>query len=115
MGQDWIPKAEKAIKRRLDRARIELSTPDLFTQEPNCEGRVASAELEVGAQAAVGDTLVASMEGGEVRLFRGNTPVGRLTSPRAEQTAALTQTPAVATVCDVLPFTDGRGLEVRLS
>jgi hypothetical protein len=115
MGQDWIPKAEKAIKRRLDRARLELSTPQLFTQEPICEGRVAAAEMDAGARAAVGDDLVASMEGGQVRLYRGNTPVGRLTSPSAEQTAALAQSPAVATVCDVLPFTDGRSLEVRLS
>ena len=104
------------IKRRLDRARIELSTPDLFTQEPNCEGRVAAAELDAGAQAAVGDALVASMEGRKLSFFfRCNTPVGRLTCPSAEQTAALAQTPAVATVCDVLPFTNGRGLEVRLS
>jgi hypothetical protein len=55
------------------------------------------------------------MERDEVRLYRGNTPVGRLTAPSAEQVAALTQSPAVATVCDVLPYTDGRGLEVRLS
>lgn len=115
MGQDWIPKAEKAIKRRLDRARVDLSTPDLFTQEPTCEGRIAAAELEQGAQASVGEDLVASMEGSEVRLYRGNTPVGRLSAPSADQTAALAQSPAVATVCDVLPFTDGRGLEVRLS
>jgi hypothetical protein len=115
MGQDWIPKAEKAIKRRLDRARVELSTPQLFTQEPTCAGRVAAAELDIGARATVGEDLVASMEDNEVRLYRGNTPVGRLTAPSAEQVAALTQSPAVATVCDVLPHTEGRGLEVRLS
>jgi hypothetical protein len=115
MGQDWIPKAEKAIKRRLDRARIDLSTPDLFTQKPTCEGRVAAAELDVGAHAAVGEDLVASTEGNEVRLYRGNTPIGRLASPSAEQAAALAQSPAVATVCDVLPYTGGRSLEVRLS
>jgi hypothetical protein len=115
MGQDWIPKAEKAIKRRLDRARIELATPHLFTQAPTCKGRVAAAELDVGAQASVGENLIASKEGEEVRLYRGNTPVGRLTAPSAEQAAALAQSPAVATVCDVLPFTEGRSLEVRLS
>ena len=115
MGQDWIPKAEKAIKRRLDRARIELSTPQLFTQEPTCAGHVAAAELDIGAQAAVGEDLVASMEGKEVRLYRGHTSVGRLTAPSTEQVTALTQSPAVATVCDILPYTDGRGLEVRLS
>jgi hypothetical protein len=115
MGQDWIPKAEKAIKRRLDRARVELSTPQLFTQEPTCGGRVAAAELDIGAQAAVGEDLVASIEGNDVRLYRGNTSVGRLTAPSAEQVTALTQSPAVATVCDVLPHTEGRSLEVRLS
>lgn len=115
MGQDWMPKAEKAIRRRLDRARVELSTPQLFTQEPTCAGRVAAAELDIGAQAVVGEDLVASMEGNTARLYRGNTPVGRLTSPSAEQVTALTQSPALATVCDVLPYTDDRGLEVRLS
>jgi hypothetical protein len=88
MGQDWIPKAEKAIKRRLDRARIELATPQLFTQEPTCAGRVAAAELNIGAQAAVGEDFVASMERNEVRLYRGNTPVGRLTAPSEEQVSA---------------------------
>jgi hypothetical protein len=72
MGQDWIPKAEKAIKRRLDRARVELSTPQLFTQEPTCAGRVAAAELDIGARATVGEDLVASMEDNEVtRLSAG--------------------------------------------
>lgn len=115
MGQDWIPKAEKAIKRRLDRARVELATPELFTQQPTCAGRIAAAELDVGAEAVVGEDLVASMERNEVRLYRCNTPVGRLTAPSAEQVTALKQSPAVATVCDILPHTDGRGLEVRLS
>ena len=115
MGQDWIPKAEKAIKRRLDRARVELSTPHLFTQEPSCAGRIAAAQLDMSAHAAVGEDLVASMESNEVRLYRGNTCVGRLTAPSAEQVTALAQSPAIATVCDVLPHTDGRSLEVRLS
>jgi len=115
MGQDWIPKREKSIKRSIDRARIELSTPQLFTPQLTCEGRVTAAELDTGKEAVIGEELFASVDGKEVRLYRGNTRIGRIIDPSAEQIAAVTLSTAIATVCDVLPHTDGRGLEVRLS
>jgi hypothetical protein len=116
MGQDWLHKREKSIKRRLDRELIELSTPTLFTQEPECDGRIAAGELEDGVAVSVGEDLVASLsEQGEVLLYRGSALIGRVPSPSGEQQLALGKSPAVATVCDVLPFTGGRSVEVKLS
>lgn len=116
MGQDWLPKREKAIKRRLDRELADLTTPSLFTQAPTSADALAAAELSAGVRASVGDTFVASLsDNGQVALYRGNDLVGRLSAPSTDQTKALSASPAVATVCDVLPYTDGRSVEVRLS
>jgi hypothetical protein len=115
MGQDFMTKVDKSIKRRLDRALVDLSTPQLFTPTAECAAPVVAAELDAGVSTKPGDTFLAAIDDGKATLYRDNVPVGQLTGPTVGQLGALEQSPAVATVCDVLPYTDGRGIEVRLS
>ena len=59
MGVDFIQKRAKSFSKAWDRARIELVTKSLFTEEPDCIGRALIARavgplpLEIGSSVIV--------------------------------------------------------------
>jgi hypothetical protein len=81
MGLDFIKKAAPSFKKGIDRSRIALGTPGLFTKQPIEGARCYSAKLHVGMSAAVGDEVGVRLIDREVILLRGLTQLARLTNP----------------------------------
>ena len=61
MGLDFIRKAAASYRKGLDRRRVELATPTLFTQEPGCAPRAYVARLRGGKRLAVGRRLACGL------------------------------------------------------
>jgi hypothetical protein len=84
MGLDFIRKAAASYRKGLDRRRIELATPTLFTQEPGCTPRAYAASLRGGKRLTVGEKVGVRLVEHQVTAFRGLDPVASFTSPPAE-------------------------------
>lgn len=66
MGLDFIRKAAKSFHKGLDKSRVDLGTPTLFTTEPESEARSYAASIR-------GDTTV---EANETFCVRANGAAG---------------------------------------
>jgi hypothetical protein len=96
MGADFIEKATPTFKKSWDRARVALATADLFTRQPICAARVATAKMVGNEQLRVGDHLTVEPQGGGLVALRGNTEVARFTKPSAELIKAVEDSCGVA-------------------
>ncbi|HWO42066.1 MAG TPA: hypothetical protein VNO43_09710 [Candidatus Eisenbacteria bacterium] len=90
MGLDFIRKAAASFRKGLDRRRIELATPTLFTHEPDCAPRTYAATMRNGHGLAVGETVGVRLVEQSVIAFRGLDPVAIFDNPPAELIDALT-------------------------
>lgn len=89
MGIDFIKKAAPRFRKGLDRRRIELATPTLFTQEPAAAPRAYAAQLRNDKPLAVGDKLGVRLDGHNVLATRGLELIAVFKSPTAELKSAL--------------------------
>jgi hypothetical protein len=106
MGIDFIRKAAPAFNKGIDRSRIRLATPGLFTQQPGSTPRAYAARLKDGEAVSVGDEVGVRLIGSEVLLFRNLTIIGTIQSPPAELLHGLSGSfgEACAVVHDCIEF-----------
>ncbi len=89
MGMDFIRKAAPRYRKSLDHRKVELATPDLFTQQPTTAPRAYSATLCSGQTLSAGEMVGVRMDGCQVVVMRGNDPVATFNSPPTELMDAL--------------------------
>jgi hypothetical protein len=89
MGIEFIRRAAPSFRKGLDRMRIALATPTLFTQQPACTPQAYAANLEPGYLPMVGDRLGVRLDGERVLVLRGLHAVGTFSRPTVELVAAL--------------------------
>ena len=90
MGIDFIRKAAPSFHKGLDRRRIELGTPDLFSRKIEGVPRAYAAAVESGERLAVGEKLCICLKGEEVIALRGLSIVALVRNPTAELINGLT-------------------------
>jgi hypothetical protein len=89
MGVDFVKRAARSFHKGLDRRRIELATPTLFTQQPTSAPRTYAANFCNGKTVQPGETLGVRLEGQQVLAMRGLDTVATINSPTAELIEAL--------------------------
>jgi hypothetical protein len=89
MGIDFIKKAAPRFRKGLDRRRIELATPTLFSREPAAAPRAYAAQLRNDKPLAVGDKLSVRLDGHSVLAMRGLDLIAVFKSPTTELKRAL--------------------------
>ena len=108
MGLDFIQKAAKSFHKGLDRSRIELATPDLFTQNPDRAPRTYAAQIRPNATLALGEELSVQYRSGMIVMLRGMDIVADFCTPPAELIEALRESygEACGTVREVYDVAD---------
>ena len=89
MGLDFLNKAAPAYHKSLDRRKVELGTPTLFTQQPVRASRTYSAKLIRGQMVSSGECLQVRLSGDQVVVIRDFAVVAVLCSPPSELIEAL--------------------------
>ena len=84
MGIEFLARTRPTIRKHIDRKRVELSTPDLFTKAPNEEPRCALISLEKGADLKEGDRLTIEIGATSITVRRENSFVGTYENPNSE-------------------------------
>ena len=114
MGADFVEKATKSFKRSWDRAKVALSTADLFTRQPDDAPRTVAADIVNGADLDVGVSLVVEGQDGMLIARRGNDEVARVTDAPSSILQAVTESCGLAkgTVETVHPI--ARVVEISL-
>jgi hypothetical protein len=92
VGVDFIRKTARSFHKGLDKRRIELATPGLFTQQPVPAPRTYAAKLSSGEKLKPGEKLGVRLDGEQVLAVRGLDQVATFTSPSAELVQALSAT-----------------------
>lgn len=108
MGVDFIRKAAKSFHKGLDRSRIDLRTPDLFTRLPDCEPRTYAATIRANRELRSGEDLCVRLEGDQVVARRGMDTIAQIDSLPADLVEALQQSygEACGTVREVHEIAD---------
>lgn len=89
MGIDFIRRAAPSFHKGLDRRRIELGTPDLFTRKIEGSPRAYAAAVQNGEKLAAGEKLCVCLRGEQVIALRGLSTVALVRNPTAELVNAL--------------------------
>lgn len=89
MGIDFIRKAARSFHKGLDRRRIELATPSLFTKHPTSMPRAYAAQVRGDKKLSVGEKLGVRLDGKQVQVLRGLELVALVQNPAAELKSAL--------------------------
>jgi hypothetical protein len=89
MGVDFIRKAARSFHKGLDRRRVELATPTLFTQQPEAAPRTYAATVRTGETLTTGEKLGVRLEGECVVALRGLDLIATINRPPADLVAAL--------------------------
>jgi hypothetical protein len=84
MGIDFLTRIRPTIQRTIDRHRVALATPDLFTRAPADQPRTVLIALEFGATVTVGETLILETRAPKLTARRKNTVVGSSENPSQE-------------------------------
>ncbi len=84
MGVDFIRDAAPAFNRVLDRRRVEMNTPKLFTRDVPVMSRSARAEFCEEANATLNEKLTLRLISEKVVVLRQNTVVAECPNPPAE-------------------------------
>ena len=96
MGTDFIEKAAPTFEKSWDRGKVELATPDLFTQQPNRCSRTAAADIVKNASLKNGDVLIIRLREDGLFAMRGVVDVARFTNPATELLDAVRQANGIA-------------------
>lgn len=89
MGLDFMRKAAPGFHKGLDRMRIKLATPTLFTQQPESRPRIYAAQLRDDKTTACGEKLGIRLDGQQVHALRGLDLIATFNSPTSELMMAL--------------------------
>jgi hypothetical protein len=89
MGIEFVRKAAPSFRKGLDRMRIRLATPTLFTQQPECAPHAYAASLRNGETLTAGEKLGVRLDGQRVVATRGLSPVAVFKNPTSELMQAL--------------------------
>lgn len=89
MGIDFIRQAAKSFHKGLDRRRVELATPTLFTRDPSAAPRTYAADIRPGQCLTAGEKLCVRLDGQRVVATRGLDPIATVASPSDDLVAAL--------------------------
>lgn len=89
MGVDFIRRTKRSFHKGLDRRRIELALPTLFTQQPTSAPRIYAANLCSGQVLNTGEKLGVRLDGEQVLAMRGLDQVATIARPPAELVEAL--------------------------
>src|ERR1700730_4339959 len=89
MGLDFIRKATPSFRKGLDRMRVTLATPTLFTQEPTCSSPAYAADLREDKEVAAGEKLGGRLDGQPRLALGGLDPVAVFNNPTPDLKAAL--------------------------
>jgi len=81
MGIEFVKRAAPSFRKGLDRMRVALATPTLFTQRPTCTPQVYAANLLNGYTPSVGEKLGVRLDGIDA--------VGTFRAPTSELVEAL--------------------------
>ena len=108
MGLDFIRKAAKPFHEGLDRSRIDLATPGLFTRQPDCEARTYAATIRPNRQLVPGEDLNVRFHDSKIVAQRGMDIVAEFDTPPAELVDALKESygEACGTVREVYEIAD---------
>ena len=114
MGLDFIRKAAKSFHKGLDQARIDLCTPDLFTQRPHCEPRTYAAHIRANRKLGPGEDLCVRFHDGSIVAQRGMDIVAEFQTPPSELVEALKESygEACGTVREVYENADTAEISV---
>ena len=89
MGLDFIRKAAPSFRKGLDRMRVKLATPTLFTKEPTCSSPAYAANLRKNKDVETGEKLGVRLDGEQVLALRGLDLVAVFDNPPSDLKAAL--------------------------
>jgi hypothetical protein len=89
MGIDFIRRSAPSFRKGLDRRRVELGTPDLFSRKLEGRPRAYAASMQNGERLAEGDKLCVCLKDNQVVALRGLCPVAQIRNPPAELVTGL--------------------------
>jgi hypothetical protein len=89
MGIDFIRKAAPSFRKGVDRRRIELATPTLFTQQTTSAPRAYAAQFRNDKTLEVGEKVSVRLDGQNVFALQGLDLVAVFKSPSADLKNAL--------------------------
>lgn len=89
MGVDFIRRSAPSFRRGLDRRRVELGTPDLFSRKLDGRLRSYAASMQNGERLAEGDKLCVCLKDDQVLALRGLSTVAQIRSPPSELVTGL--------------------------
>ena len=90
MGVDFINRTKKQFKKGLDRSRVELATPKLFSRTPDHQPRSYKARVRSGCALSADEMVgVRLIEGNQVVAVDGLDVVADVASPSEELVEAL--------------------------
>ena len=89
MGIDFIRRTARSFHKGLDIRRIELASPNLFTQAPSPKPRTYVAHVCSGQKIDFGEKLGIHLDGKHVLAMRGLNRVATISSPSPELLEAL--------------------------
>jgi hypothetical protein len=90
MGTDFFRKCAPSFQKGLDRRRIELGTPDLFSRTLVGIPRAYAASVYHSEYLAEGDRLCVCLRGSQVIALRGISIVAEIRNPPADLVSGLT-------------------------
>ena len=89
MGLDFIRNATKSFHKGLDRSRIDLCTPNLFTIRPEHQPQAYAVRIIENQKLNPGEELCVRFHDGKVVAQRGRDVVAELDRPTSELVEAL--------------------------
>jgi hypothetical protein len=89
MGIEFLKKCAPAFHKGLDRRRVELGTPYLFSHQLEGKPRAYAASVRGGERLAEGDKLCVCLRGDDVLALRGLSIVALFRNPSAELVTGL--------------------------
>jgi hypothetical protein len=103
MGAEELRKRRRSHDKYVDRKRVELSTPNLFTQTPINQPRCILTSIQSGASLVEGECLVIEVVDGALLATRSSSIVARCEAPPADILAAIVDSacPAAGVVTQV--------------
>ncbi len=115
MGAEELKKRRKSHDKYIDRKRVELATPDLFTQLPTYQRRCAVALIEADVTVAEGECLEIESRDGLLFAHRGNTLVATFKVPPPDIVDALSSGIGLAKGTVIRVYALSRTAEVSFS
>lgn len=89
MGIDFLKRSAKSFRKGLDRRRVELCTPDLFTTGVKVAPRLYAATVTSGIRLEEGEKVGVCLRDDRIMAMRGLVPVAFIQNPPPELVAGL--------------------------